>query len=42
MPGDREHWLFKRVGQDAAIRDQFLKQGTRSGINRQEVEQYID
>jgi hypothetical protein len=34
--------LFQQVGQNAAIRDQFIKRGTRSGINTQEVEQYID
>jgi hypothetical protein len=34
--------LFQQVGQDAAIRDQFIKRGTRSGINTQEVERYID
>jgi hypothetical protein len=42
MPVDGEHWLFQRVGQDAAIRDRFMKRGTRSGINTQEVERYID
>jgi hypothetical protein len=34
--------LFQQVGQDAAIRDRFIKRGTRLGINTQEVEQYID
>jgi hypothetical protein len=34
--------LFQRVGQDAAVRDRFMKRGTRSGINRQEVERYMD
>ncbi|CAN9275154.1 unnamed protein product [Alternaria alternata] len=42
MPVDGEKWLFQRVGQDAAIRDRFMKRGTRSGINRQEVERYMD
>lgn len=34
--------MFQRVGQDAAIRDRFMKRGTRLGINTQEVERYID
>ncbi|RYO48247.1 hypothetical protein AA0116_g12773 [Alternaria tenuissima] len=38
MPVDGERWLFQRVGQDAAIRDRFMKRGTRLGINTQEVE----
>jgi hypothetical protein len=42
MPVDGESWLFQRVGQDAAIRDRFMKRGTRLGINTQEVERYID
>ncbi|KAG9193953.1 hypothetical protein G6011_03988 [Alternaria panax] len=42
MPVDGESWLFQRVGQDAAIRDRFMKRGTRSGINTQEVERYMD
>ena len=42
MPVDGERWLFQRVGQDAAIRDRFMKRGTHSGINRQEVERYMD
>jgi hypothetical protein len=42
MPIDREQWLFHWVGQDAAIRDWFMKRGTGSGINTQEVERYID
>jgi hypothetical protein len=42
IPVDGERWLFQRVGQDAAIKDRFMKRGTRSGINRQEVERYID
>jgi hypothetical protein len=42
MPVNREQWLFQQVGQDTAIRDQFIKRGTCSGINTQEVERYID
>ncbi|KAF3032558.1 hypothetical protein E8E12_001438 [Didymella heteroderae] len=42
MPVDGERWLFERVGQDAAIRDRFTKRETRSGINKQEVERYMD
>jgi hypothetical protein len=34
--------VIQRVGQDAAIRDRFMKRGTGSGINRQEVERYMD
>ena len=34
--------MFQQVGQDAAIRDRFIKQGTCSGIDTQEVERYID
>jgi hypothetical protein len=41
MPVDGEQWLFQRVGQDAAIRDRFIKRGTRLGINTQEVERYM-
>jgi hypothetical protein len=42
MPVNGEQWLFQRVGQDAAIRDRFMKRGTRSGLNTQEVERYMD
>lgn len=42
MPVDGEIWLFERVGQDAATRERFIKPGTRSGINRKEVERYMD
>ncbi|KAF3032321.1 hypothetical protein E8E12_002369 [Didymella heteroderae] len=41
MPIDGEGWLFQRVGQDAAIRNRFMKPGTRSGIHRQEVERGV-
>jgi RecQ family ATP-dependent DNA helicase len=42
MPADGERWLFQRVGQDAAIRDRFMKRGARSGVNTHEVERYMD
>ena len=42
MPVDGGSWLFQRIGQDAAIRDRFTKRETRSGINKQEVERYMD
>ena len=42
MPVDGDRWLFERVGQDARVRDRFVKPETRLGINRQEVERYID
>ena len=42
MPVDGESWLFERVGQDAAIRDRFVKWGARLGVNTHEVERYID
>jgi hypothetical protein len=42
MPVNRERWLFERVGQDAAIRDRFTRQETHLGINKQEVERYMD
>ena len=42
MPVDGDRWLFERVGQDNRVRDRFVKPGTRSGINRQEVERYMD
>lgn len=42
MPVNGERWLFERVGQDAAIRDRFTKRETRSGIDKQEVERYMD
>jgi len=41
LPVDGETWLFDRVGQDAAIRDRFLKPGSESGINRTAVERYM-
>jgi hypothetical protein len=34
MPVDGERWLFDRVGQDASIRDRFMKPGTQSGVDR--------
>lgn len=42
MPVNGESWLFQRVGQNAAIRKRFVKQGTQSGVNIHEVERYID
>jgi hypothetical protein len=42
MPVDGEGWLFERVGQDTGIRSQFIKPGTRSGMDRQAVERYMD
>jgi hypothetical protein len=42
MPVDGEKWLFERVGQDVSVRERFIKPGTRSGIDRKEVERYID
>lgn len=42
MPVDGEKWLFERVGQDASVRERFIKPGTRSGIDRKEVERYMD
>jgi hypothetical protein len=42
MPVDGERWLFERVGQDAAIRDRFIKPRTQSGLDRKEVERYMD
>ncbi|RYO26416.1 hypothetical protein AA0113_g12493 [Alternaria arborescens] len=42
MPVDGERWLFERVGQDATMRERFIKPGTRSGIDRNEVERYMD
>jgi hypothetical protein len=42
MPVDGERWLFKRVGQEARIRDQFMKPGRQSGVDRQAVERYMD
>jgi hypothetical protein len=33
--------LFERVGRDASIRNQFIKPGTRSGVDQEGVEQYI-
>ena len=42
LPVDGERWLFDRVGQDAAIRSRFVKPGARSGMDRQEVERYMD
>lgn len=42
LPVDGERWLSERVGQNARIRDQFMKPGTRSGVNQQEVKRYMD
>jgi hypothetical protein len=42
MPVDGERWLFERVGQDASVRDQFMKPGSQLGGDRQAVERYID
>jgi superfamily II DNA helicase RecQ len=42
MPVDGEKWLFERVGQDVTMRARFVKPGTRSGIDRNEVERYMD
>jgi hypothetical protein len=42
MPVDGERWLFERVGQDAAVRDRFIKRGTQSGVSTHEVERYMD
>ena len=42
MPVDGERWLFERVGQHASAREQFIKPGTRSGVDQQAVERYMD
>lgn len=42
MPVDGEKWLFERVGQDAAARERFVRPSTRTGIDRREVERYMD
>jgi hypothetical protein len=42
MPVDGERWLFERVGQDASVRDQFMKPGSQSGVDQQPVERYMD
>jgi len=42
MPIEGDKWLFERVGQDAALRERFIRPGTRSGIDRKEVERYMD
>ena len=42
MPVDGERWLFEWVGQNARIRNQFMKPGTRSGVDQQEVKRYMD
>jgi superfamily II DNA helicase RecQ len=42
MPVNGEQWLFDRVGQDASVRDQFMKPGSQLGVDRQAVERYID
>jgi hypothetical protein len=41
MPVDGERWLFERVGRDASIRNQFMKPGTRSGVDQEGVERYM-
>jgi superfamily II DNA helicase RecQ len=42
MPVDGEKWLFERVGNNARIRDTFMKPGTRSGVDPKGVERYMD
>jgi hypothetical protein len=42
MPVDGERWLFERIGQDTSVRDQFMKPGSQSGVDRQAVERYMD
>jgi hypothetical protein len=42
MPVEGDKWLFERVGQDATLRDRFIRPGSRSGIDRKEVERYMD
>jgi hypothetical protein len=42
MPVDGERWLFDRVGQDANVRNRFIKPGSQSGVDRQAVERYMD
>jgi hypothetical protein len=42
MPVDGERWLFEQVGQNASVRDQFMKPGSQSGVDRRAVERYMD
>jgi hypothetical protein len=42
MPVDGERWLFERVGQNASVRDQFMKPGSQSGVDRRAVERYMN
>jgi hypothetical protein len=42
MPTDGERWLFEQVGRDARVRGRFIKPGSRSEVDREAVEQYID
>jgi hypothetical protein len=42
MPVDGGKWLFDVIGSDAQITDRFMEPGSRSGINRKEVWQYMD
>jgi superfamily II DNA helicase RecQ len=42
MPVDGKRWLFERIGKEARIRNRFMKPGTRSGVDREAVEQYVD
>ncbi len=41
LPVEGQMWLFDRVGQDAAIRERFLRPGSKSGVNRPGVEAYM-
>ncbi|KAL5376689.1 hypothetical protein PMIN02_011724 [Paraphaeosphaeria minitans] len=42
LPVDGERWLVERVGQIDQIKGQFMKPGTRSGVDQQEVTRYMD
>ena len=42
MPVEGEKWLFDHLQQNVALRERFVKPATSSGIDRQEVERYMD
>lgn len=42
MPVKGDIWLFENVGRDTSLRERFIKSSTSSGIERKEVEWYMD
>jgi hypothetical protein len=41
MPVDGQTWLFNHIGQNHAIRQQFLRVGSQSGVNQEGMRAYM-